>query len=167
MKTSLLFLLISFVVCVSSCKKDKEVVVPVSDFKALKNDVSWTATSTWASYSKKDKKFNVSGAKRDPKYYQEEWLGLNFTIQDLSVPASISGFSSGWSYILGGDVQTDRYLMDSMGDNQIHITSIDTIKKIISGTFTVKLVRDSHYSDKGEVFQFKEGQFTVGYTEIE
>jgi hypothetical protein len=167
MKTSKLFLLISFIVCVSSCKKDKEVVVPVSDFNALKNDVNWTAISTWASYSKKDKKFNVSGSKRDPKYYQEEWLGLNFTIQDLSIPASVSGFSSGWLYIIGGDVQTDSYLMDSTGDNQIHITSIDTIKKIISGTFAVRLVRDSHYSDKGEVFQFKEGQFTVAYTEIE
>lgn len=167
MKTSIFLLLVSFVVCMSSCKKDDPMDVPVSDFKALKNDVSWTATSTWASYSKKDKKFNVSGAKRDPKYYQEECLGLNFTIQDLSMPASISGFSSGWSYILGGDVQTDSYLMDSTGTNQIKITSIDTVKKIISGTFTVKLIRDSHYSDKGEVFQFKEGQFNVVYTEIE
>ena len=167
MKTSVFLLLISFVVCMSSCKKDDPVVVPVSDFKALKNDVSWNATSTWASYSKKDKKFNISGGKRDPKYYQEEWLGLNFTIQDISKSATIDNFSSGLMYILGGDVQTDSYLMDSTGANQIQITSIDTIKKIISGTFVVRLVRDSHYSDKGEVFQFKEGQFTVTYTEIE
>jgi len=83
------------------------------------------------------------------------------------MPSAISNFSSGWSYILGGDVQTDSYLMDSTNANEIRITSIDTIKKIISGTFTFKLVRDSHYSDKGEVFQFKEGQFTVEYTEIE
>jgi hypothetical protein len=167
MKTSVFLLLISFVVCMSSCKKDDPVVVPVSDFKALKNDVYWISTSSWASYSKKNKSFYVSGIKRDQQYYQEEALGLSFTIQDLSMPASISDFSSGWSAILGGDVQTDSYIMDSTGANQIQITSIDTTKKIISGTFTVRLVRDSHYSDKGEVFQFKEGQFTVGYTKIE
>jgi hypothetical protein len=151
----------------SSCKKNDPVVEPVSDFKALKNDVSWITTSSWASYSKKNKKFNVSGIKRDQLYYQEEDLGFSFTIQDLSKPETIGNFSSGWSAVLGGDVQTDSYLMDSTSANQIQITSIDTVKKIISGTFSVKLIRDSHYSNKGEVFQFKEGQFTVVYSEIE
>jgi len=167
MKTSVFLLLISFVVCISSCKKDDPVAVPVSDFKALKDDVSWISTSSWASYSTKNKMFYISGIKLDQKYYQEEALGLSFTIQDISKPAVIDNFTSRWSYILGGDVQTDSYLMDSTGDNQIRITSIDTIKKIISGTFTIKFVRENHYSDKGEVFQFKEGQFTIGYAEIE
>ncbi len=167
MKSSVLFLLISFFVCLSSCKKNNDSIVEVSNFTAMKNNASWVSTSNWASYSKKDKKFNITGAKRDPKYYQEECLGLNFTVADLSAPLVTHNFSASWSYVIGGDVLSDSYNMDTSAANQIHITSIDTQKKLISGTFIVRLVRDARYSDQGEFFQFTEGQFTIGYSEIE
>ena len=167
MKKPLLFILVSYFVTFSSCKKDNEVIVPVVDFKALKNDAAWTATNFWATYSVKSKTFQITGLLRDPQYYQEEWLGLSFVMPKFETPAATSQFSANWSFVIGGDAISDSYNIDSTAANEIHITALDTIKKQITGIFKVKLVRDSRYSDKGEAFQFKDGEFTVNYSEVE
>jgi len=167
MKAPLILLFLSFLLCISSCEKDKAVVESTTNFKALKNNIAWNSTSNWSTYSRKDKKFNVSGALRDPQYYQEEWLGLNFVVQNRATPFTTGQFSAGWRYVIGGDVMSDRYTIDSTAVNEIHITALDTIKKQITGTFNVRLVRDKQYSDKGETFQFTHGEFGVNYSEVE
>jgi len=152
-----------------SCKKEKD-PVPGSElnFKASKNDVSWKSTTSWASYSAKEQKFYISASKRDSKYYQEEVLGISFTMPDLTKPLTTNNFSSEWYYIIGGDAVSDRYTLDgTSANNQIQITSVDTEKKIITGKFSIRLIHDSWYSDKGETFQFSSGYFSVSYAELE
>jgi hypothetical protein len=163
---SSLLLLLFF--CLVSCdKKENKDIDTVSPFKAIKNDTDWVSTSSWANFSKTNKSFAISGVKRDPNYYQDEQLSFSFYLADILKSSTVDSFYSKWMYIIGGDVISDSYLIDSTSNNLIQITSLDTVGKQISGTFLIKLVRDKRYSDKGEVFQFKDGQFDLNYTEVE
>jgi hypothetical protein len=68
-------------------------------------------------------------------------------------------FYAEWCSIVGGDVISDSYMIDSTADNLIQITSVYTIGKHISGTFLINLIRDKRRSDEGELIQYKNGQF--------
>lgn len=167
MKTTILLAIISIFICMSSCKKDTPVVATNSDFTAIKNDESWTSTTSWANYSKTEHKFYVNATKHHTKFYQEEQLSISFEMPDLTQPLTVTKLSSQWYSIIGGDALADSYYIDSSADNQVQITSVDPEKKIISGTFKIRLIRDQHYSGKGKAFQVVQGRFSLEYNEIE
>jgi hypothetical protein len=168
MKAITLLITLSISFCFISCEKKENTEIDfVSSFKALKNEASWVSTSSWANFSKTEEKFFISGAKRDSEYYQEEVLYFNFYLSDISKSNVVERFYAEWYYIVGGDVISDSYLIDSTADNLIQITSIDTIGKHISGNFIINLIRDKRRSDKGELIQYKNGQFDLNYKEIE
>jgi hypothetical protein len=177
MKAIIFFLSISVFFSLSSCKKtenqkaesqkaESQKIESGLSFKALKNDANWVSTFSWANYSKSEKKIYVGGTVQDKKYCQEEQLTFNFHLSDISKSNTVTSFKSEWLYIIGGDAISDSYLIDTTEYNLIQITSFDTIKKQISGTFVIKLNRDKHYSNEGEFFQFKDGVFNVKYIEI-
>lgn len=161
------FLLI--VVLVSSCKKDVDPVISVqSNFRVEKNDENWISSNTWANYSVKEQRFYINASKRDSRYYQEEILSISVDMTDFTQPLTTTNFSSEWYYIIGGDVIAGRYTLDKNSTiNEIQITSVDTEKKIITGKFSVYLIHDSWYSNKGESLEFSSGTFSISYSEIE
>lgn len=137
-----------------------------SSFIAIKNDVSWISTSRWGNYIKAEKKFIIAGAASNSKYYHEEKLSFSFYLSDILKSNTITHFSAEWDNIVGGDAVSDIYRIDSVAPNVIQITSMDTIAKQISGTFTIKLIHDKNYSDKGEIIQYKDGEFDLKYVEL-
>lgn len=165
---SLFSLLILFFFAACDKKEDPVINTVVPSFKATKNDVAWISTFSWGNYIKAEKKFHITGTKRDSQYYQEEQLGFSFYLSDVLRSSTITHFNAEWDYIIGGDAVSDVYRLDSTtaSTNSIQLTAIDTISKHISGTFTIKLIRDKNYSNKGEIIQYKNGQFDLKYVEI-
>jgi hypothetical protein len=168
MKILRLALFVIFVLSMFSCSKETfDPVVIDSNFKASKNDESWVANKSWATYSVKEKKFYINASKQGPGNEIEEELMINFEMQDLTTPLITSAFFSEWLYIVGGDSVSDRYNIDSFGANEIKITSVDTAKKIINGYFSIRMVHDDKYIPKGKSFHYTKGYFSIRYNEIE
>lgn len=168
MKRIVLLLSSLVILFLVSCEKKENAKINTEPFfKASKNDKSWIATRSWADFSKTENKFYISGIQRDSTYYLEENLRFDFYLSDISASDTIKRFNCQWDYIIGGDMISDSYLTDTTSANFIHISSINIFRKQISGTFQIKLIRDSFFSDKGEIIQYKEGQFNLNYTEGE
>jgi len=164
MKTQCAVLVVLFLFLISACRKEPETVVPTdTSFKAQKNSSNWVSTNSWGSYSPGEKKFSISAVKQNPKFNQDEELSISFVMTDLTKPFVTNKFNSEWTQIVGGDAVSDRYYLDESENNQVEILSVDTEKKIISGKFTVRLIRDSKYSTKGETFVFHSSYFSVSY----
>jgi hypothetical protein len=88
-------------------------------------------------------------------------------MKDLEKPLVTSNFSSEWVSVVGGTSVADGYHIDSSAENEVEIFSVDTQKKVITGRFSVQLVRDSKFSDKGERLIFNSGYFSVRYGQVE
>jgi hypothetical protein len=156
------------VILLISCEKEgKNDILTDSSFYAIKNDREWITTSSWANYSLNDGKFVIVGVKRDSVYYQDEQLYIIFKTTDISKSNTVTDFYSEWNYIVGGDVISDSYLIDSSFNNLIKINSFDTLNKQIAGTFKIKLVRDKLRSDLGETMIYENGNFILNYNKIE
>ena len=168
MKASFLILIVSALFFISSCQKEKETeVLTNSSLIAKKNSNNWISTDTWGSYSEAEQKFYLNALKRHPKNDQEEELSISFAMKDLNSPMVTSDFSSEWVRVVGGSSVADGYHIDSRAENKIEILSVDTQKKIITGKFSIQLVRDSKFSDKGETLTFQSGYFSVSYSEVD
>lgn len=166
MKRIVLLLSSLAILLLVSCEKKENAKINIeSFFKASKNDQSWIATRSWADFSEIENKFYISGFKRDSTGYLEENLRFDFFLSDISASDTIKRFNCRWDYIIGGDAVSDSYLTDTTSNNFIHISSVNFFRKQISGTFQIKLIRDSFRSDKGEIIQYKEGQFKLNFTE--
>jgi len=164
--TILLGMLIS--ISLISCEKeDEKKIIPDFSFYAMKNDSEWISTSSWANYSLNDKKIVIVGAKGNSEYYQDEQLHFTFKTTDISKSNTVTNFYSEWDFIVGGDVISDTYIIDSTYNNMIIIDLFDTIAKQVTGTFEIKLVRDKFRSDLGETMLYKNGAFKLNYNEIE
>ena len=159
MKTHNFLIILSLFFTVLSCKKTDDDAA--SDFKAKKDGEQWISTSSDAIVNKNNNSFLIVGRKIDSKYFQEENLFLSFSLSDKSVV----NFSSTWNFVVGGDAISDKYEMDTISINSIRITSLDTINKIISGIFNVKLIRDKYYPASGEM-SFTQGSFNLPYQEV-
>jgi len=164
MKRINLLIFLSIFFFIFFCKKSEN--ESISTFKALKDGADWISTSNWSNLSKTYNNFIINGIKRDSKYYQEESLNLTFNNSDISEFNTVTKFTSSWSYIVGGDLLTDSFVIDTTSDNLIQITSIDTINKHISGTFKVKLLKNNIFSNTGEIMNFTSGQFNLNYQEV-
>lgn len=163
-KTISLFLIALFL-GFTSCKEDETPVAKTSDFKAEMNDESWTSTTTWANYSSTDHTFSLNATRHDPRIYRDEQLTISFVLNDLSNPVTLTEFSSQWYSIIGGKDLAGRYYLDESATNQVKITAIDPERKVISGSFKLRLVSDSAEGIKG--VQYLEGHFSMEYNEIE
>lgn len=163
-KTIFLFLMALFI-GFTACKEDETPVVKTSDFKAEMNDESWTSTTTWANYSQTEHTFTLNATRHDPRFYRDEQLTISFELTDLTKPTTITQFSSQWYSIIGGDSFAGRFYLDDSVTNQVNITAIDPDRKVISGSFKLRLVSDSGEGVKG--VQYLEGHFKMEYNEIE
>jgi hypothetical protein len=166
MRNNIILLGILVGISISCQKEDEKKIITDSSFYAIKNDSEWISTTSWANYSLNDKKIVIVGAKRDSKYYQDEQLLLAFKTTDISKSDTVTNFYSEWDFIVGGDVISDTYIIDSTYNNLITISLFDTIAKQVTGTFEIKLVRDKFRSDLGETMLYKNGAFKLKYNEI-
>jgi hypothetical protein len=168
MKASFLILIVLVMFFISSCQKEKETEkLANSSLVAQKNSSNWVSTDTWGSYSEAEQKFYLNALKRHPKNDQEEELSISFVMKDLKSPMVTSDFSSEWVRVAGGSSVADGYHIDPSAENNIEIFAVDTQKKIITGKFSIQLVRDSKFSDKGETLTFQSGYFSVSYAEVD
>jgi hypothetical protein len=126
----------------------------------------WMTNTPYASISKKDKTIWIGGYKSisgDGVYH--EFLLLQLETPDLSNLKNTAIKTVTFETIFGGDVVSDRYVIDSTNVNEVTITEIDEIKKIVRGQFNVNLIRDKWFSTNGEKVAFKSGLFLATYTE--
>lgn len=169
MKSSFLLVGLLTLISIVSCKKDTtEAVKPNSEFTALKDNSEWISTSSWASYSVKNKTFTIAGSKEDAVTFQAEILHFIFKEDDITKSDNnIIDVHAAWNLVVGGDLIIDTYVVDSSYTNSVTITSLDTTSKQISGTFLVKLTRDKHFSDSSETMLYKQGFFDLKYEEFD
>lgn len=168
MKANFLILIVSVLFFISSCQKEKETeVLANSSLVAQQNSHNWISTDTWGSYSETEHRFYLNALKKHPKNDQEEELSISFEMKDLKSPLITNDFSSEWVRVIGGSSVADGYHIDARAVNKIEILSVDTKKKIITGRFSIHLVRDSKFSDKGETLTFYSGYFSVSYAEVD
>lgn len=166
-KSIILFILLSVISLISCEKNEGKEFISDSSFHAIKNESEWISTCSWANYSVTDKSFVIVGSKRNSGYYQDEKLHFTFKASDISESNKVTNFYAEWNFIVGGDAISDTYSIDSTYNNLLTINLLDTKNKVISGTFTIKLIRDKFRSDLGETMLYKNGTFNLKYKEIE
>ncbi len=168
MKSKYSVWIIWVVLFLMSCQKENESVVSTeSSLSAQKNSDSWVSTDSWGSYSEAEKKFYLNAVKQHPKRDQEEELSISFVMKDLNSPLVTGDFSSEWVRVVGGSSVADGYHIDSSVENKIEILSVDIREKVITGRFSIQLIRDPEFSDKGETLNFNSGYFSVSYAEVD
>ena len=167
MKKTIFLFLMALVIGFISCKEEETPVGNTSDFKAVMNDESWTSTTTWANYSHEENTFYLNAAKYDARYFSDEQLSINFELEDFTKPTTITKFSSKLYSIIGGEGEPRAYYMDASANNHIQITAVDPNKKIISGSFKIKLIANDIQNETGKSAQYVVGRFSFEYNEIE
>ncbi|MBC6605922.1 hypothetical protein H8B13_03745 [Hymenobacter sp. BT188] len=146
-----------------------ESVEPQPEFfvKANKDGTAWLVPGSGV-YNKAQGEFYVFGEQRDGSVRQA-YLRLGFNVpseQPLPTVAqapSLALLPSTLMVVVGGDVLVDGYTADSLSGTQLLITRLDTIQKVVEGTFTTSLRRDARWSQQGEIIRFTEGSFRVRY----
>jgi hypothetical protein len=156
-------LILCLLVLVFACKKANNDTTP--DFSAKKDGSKWITTSSNAILNKNNNSFFIIGSKHDQKYNQEENLMLSFYFSDLIESYTVKNFTATWYFVVGSDQISDKYASDSSSEDRIQISSLDTINKTISGSFSIKLLRDKYYPEPGEM-SFTDGAFNLKYNEV-
>ncbi|GAB2468292.1 hypothetical protein GCM10011375_30410 [Hymenobacter qilianensis] len=136
--------------------------------KANKDGTAWLVPGSGV-YDKAQREFYVFGAQSDGSAIQA-YLRLGFTVPSeqplvtvVQSPTTLSSIPATWTALLGGDVLVDGYTADSLSGTQLLITRLDTIQKVVEGTFNTALRRDAPWSQQGEMIRFTEGSFRVRY----
>ena len=159
---SVVFILFIFLI-ITDCKKPDNDSVP--NFKALKDGNEWIPSISSATLSLIDKEFEIHCLKRFSKYSDQEFFNLSFYVKDISELMTVYKLNSSWLFVIGGDGISNRYNIVADPENIIQIISLDTIKKQISGTFNVKLLRDKFYQHAEDTMLFSDGNFSLKYLE--
>lgn len=175
MKTTVFIYSIILMLLIAGCKKNgitsttgrTNPVIPGMILSGYKTgSLFWMTSTPYASVSKKDKTIWIGGYKSiSGNGVYDEFLLLQLEIPDLSNLKNTAIKSVEFETIIGGDVVSDRYVVDSTNMNEVTITGIDEAKKIIKGQFNVNLIRDKWFSTNGEKVAFKSGLFVAKYTE--
>ena len=162
MKAYNLLLILPLFFLLFACEKTEK--DPISTFVAMKDGEKWMATSNRAVLEKAMNKFTISGTKEISEYHWKESLFFSFYLSDES-ESNTNIIHSFFLFVVGGDIISKHYRIDSTANNQIHIICLDTIKKQISGTFYIRLrLLDPEIE---EYIQFDEGQFDINYNELD
>ena len=164
MKTYNLLLILPLFFLLFACEKTEN--DPISTVEAMKDGEKWMATSNWAALYKSINKFTISGTKEISEYHWKESLFFSFYLSDES-ESNTNIIHSFFLFVVGGDIISKHYRIDSTANNQIHIICLDTIKKQISGTFNIRLHWQTPDPEIKEYIQFDEGQFNVNYNELD
>ena len=164
MKAYNLLLILPLSFLIFACEKTEN--DSISTVKAMKDGKKWIATSNWAVLEKANNKFTISGTSEISEYYWKELLFFSFYLSD-EPESNTNNIHSHFYYIVGGDMISKSYEIDSTANNQIHIICLDTIKKQISGTFIIRLRWQIRDPEIEEYIQFDEGQFNINYKELD
>jgi hypothetical protein len=148
---------------ITKCKKPDNDLVP--NFTVLKDGNEWNPTFCSATFYLTNKEIEIHCLKRFSKYYEDELFNLSFHIKDIAEQMTVNEFNSTWLFVLGGDGISNRYNIVSDPINLIQIISFDTIKKQLTGTFNVKLLRDKFYQHPEDTMLFSDGKFSLKYLE--
>lgn len=159
MKTRILILFLPILLFLNSCEKE-ETDLP-ANFKVIKAGNEWVPTISSVVYSVHEKKFMIHAQKGTKSF--AEILYIGFEINDLSNPFHGKIYSSLYD-LTGGDILSNSFTLTPDLENTIHITSLDTIGKEITGTFNLKLVGDAHYQQPDTIL-LTEGFFSLPYQE--
>ncbi|QIL74844.1 hypothetical protein [Hymenobacter sp. HDW8] len=144
-----------------------ESVEPQPEFyvKATKDGNPWVVPGSGI-YAKSQNEFFVFGEQRDGTVTQAS-LRLGFAVpteQPLpTVTKAPTLLPTTWTVLVGGDVIVDGYTADSLSETQLLITRLDTVQKVIEGTFDATLRRDERWSKQEETIRFEQGSFRVRY----
>ena len=167
MKTTIFLTVLVLIMISVSCEKiyrDRPDVMPY--FNAMKNDTVWISSGGSSNLFTKNMKFRVTGSKRDSTYAGEVYhLSMQFSLEEAMKLKNVTRFYSEWLWIQGGDVVRSRYVIDTLANNSITITSLDTMAKTITGTFSVQLVRPKGYTKK-DTLRYTNGKFGFVYTKV-
>jgi hypothetical protein len=155
-----LLLCLSASIFLLSCKKQED--HPVI-FSVLKDGTEWLPTNKSVIYSVNSKEFHIQAEKKFPQY--TELLLIDIKIGDLSSPVIFNQFSAGWIELISGQGLTNTFHITTDPINIIHITSIDSISKEITGTFSIKLSRDKIFQQP-DTIHLTEGIFSLPYYDV-
>jgi len=158
MKHILLFAAL-FCLTTLGCRKADTITPPDTEnyMYAFKDNKKWIAESPTASYSPSNNYLFIGGGDGTVM----GWLSINLVVPES--PTTLQQFDAGITKIEMGDIITDHYSAQASGNNYIKITSIDKNAKRITGEFQMTLVRDQHFSNKGESIKFTKGKFAFSY----
>jgi hypothetical protein len=167
MKPSIFIYSVLLFLSIGCTKKETQPAKDSTFLSAYKNTSGyWLSNEPYASISKKDKTIWVGATKPIITGTSGESLIMQLEITDLADLKKTFIKNAEFDFIIGGDVVTNRYYIDTANtNNTIEITEIDETKKIMKGLFNLNLIRDKWFSDNGEKIEFKSGQFVVNYSE--
>lgn len=154
---------------VGACTQESVQPEPEFFVKANRDGAAWLVPGSGA-YDKAQDEFYVIGAQSDGSATQA-YLRLGFNVPPeqplaavVQTPTTLSLIPATWTALLGGDVIVDSYTaVNNSPDTHLQITKIDTIQKVVEGTFDAALRRDARWSQQGEMIRFTEGSFRVHY----
>ncbi len=151
-------------------------------FGCLINGEPWVAYAPWnpwggrlrSSYDEAHYGFDynqrliVEGYRMIPSYDLNNdsiSLSLGFTINSITGEGyfdkqNLENYKSSYFSVKPGP--TKIYALDTLAPFHIHITKLDTVKKIVSGTFEMDLIE---IDDPMDVLQIRHGRFDAWYQE--
>lgn len=155
--------LVAFLTLAASCEEEAQLDRDFV-FDGLVNQKEWRATQASAHFFPSANTFQISGTKRDSKYYQEEQIRLSFTTSASKEAGGVPDFQGQFLDIVGGDAVSNSFAASSTdAGNSLTITKIDTINRVIEGNFELRLKRDPHWTKEQEYLDVKKGGFKVKY----
>lgn len=162
-----LFLSVALISGASACTKDAAVPAPEFFMKANKDGKAWLVPAE-ATYVPKRGELYLFGRQDDQT--TQSFLRLGFEVDSgkplaaaVQAPATLPAIPATWVVVFGGDVLTDGYTQASVPAPQLHVTRLDTVQKIVEGTFEATLLRDARWSSQAEALRFTDGTFRVRY----
>jgi hypothetical protein len=174
MKTKVCNLLIGLFLLVSTvaCTKDSATPQPEFFVKAEKDGAAWVVKGSGV-YAKAQGEFYIFG-QQSTGSGTEEYLRLGFSVPkelpypiEQVVPAA-QVIPAYWGALLGGDVLINSYTaLSAVDGTRLQVTRLDTVQKIVEGTFDTTLRRDAHWSAQGETMRFSQGSFRVRYQQFQ
>lgn len=170
MKSILYRLLLGLALASGASACSKEVEEPELEFfvRANKDGKAWLVPGE-ATYVSKQAEFYVFG-RQDNENATQAFLRLGFGVpmnkpltSAAQTPAMLVTIPATWTVAVGGDVLTNSYTQDSLPGTHLLITRLDTVRKIVEGSFDATLRRDARWSGQEETIHFTEGSFRIRY----
>ncbi len=146
--------LVTFLILAYSCHKDNKVIPDDFYFKGQKNGVDWGATAN---------SYNILGDSLKLVAFKqagEEQINFKIKFKQDTATYVLTGNQAEFFTTIGMDAVTSHYRLDTTQTSTISISSYSKKTNIISGSFTLYLLKDS--SDVEYVpLNFTNGLFRV------
>ena len=152
-KIKIFFMLIAFATFMGGCSSD-EVAEILGVMKAKKNGAEWQSSTVGAGATQVEGKFVIFGTAPDGTYITLTTFGIeqkSYELKPLASPSKTEFL--GYFKNKKDEANEDSYYAY---EGTVTITSVDENSKRVSGTFTVKFIKDLTSEDKIEI---TEGEF--------